>query len=329
MTALHTGEIQQFFHYAGETAGLLADDLQTAGGQFPIPQFVLQSLGPSLNGGQRGAQFVGYRGDKLILHPLGGGNLPRHKVDGIAQFADLIVITFFQTGIVFTHRNAAGGLVYRCHRGDNGIDKIPTRQGNKEDDQQHKTQQGQRQKQDLAVHLREGDDIPQTAGYHTAAVPHQQGQRHHRLTAIAATPPHPLSLGGRQRAGKIGGAGDRRHKTAGGQQHPTGGVQHLQFHLIFVVKIGDDLTADLFTKQGVRTPIDLHGALMEPGAALQSVLRALIVIKPQHHRKQQLQSHQKHHDEEKGVTQPTAGQSVLRSQTAEQLPQASLFYTFH
>ena len=72
---------------------------------------ICNNVSPQLDGCERGTQLVGNGGDEVVLHPVGGRELRRHVVYGVAKLADLVIIRV----MVYPCRkvavgNALGGL---------------------------------------------------------------------------------------------------------------------------------------------------------------------------------------------------------------------------
>ena len=138
-------KIEQFFYQSGQTAAFLVDDFHalphffgvgTAAGQ--------QRFTPAVNRGQRRAQFVRDGGNKVVFHALTARNLVRHVVNGVAQFANLVIIHFLQAHPIPACRN------FFCNDVDFGdwfqdrLDKIAIGQH----DQRKKQQTCRNRKQD-------------------------------------------------------------------------------------------------------------------------------------------------------------------------------------
>ena len=98
-----------------------------------IPR-VKDRFAPTLNGGQRGAQLMGNRGDKLVFHLVGIAEFLRHIIDRLAEVANFVIILLFQPGAEISMGNFAGGLSDLADRNHNRTDKVGTGKQHKEDD---------------------------------------------------------------------------------------------------------------------------------------------------------------------------------------------------
>ena len=79
---------------------------------------------PALDAGQRRAQLMADRGDELVFHALGLGQVLGHLVDGMAQAADLVVVARVgQAGLQVAARNAVGDGFDLAQRPHDGADE--------------------------------------------------------------------------------------------------------------------------------------------------------------------------------------------------------------
>ena len=93
---MQTAEIKKFLDHAGQSLAFFDDNADSLFGGFPIHRIVHQCFCPAFDGGERGSQFVGNGGDKVIFHLFVFLKLQRHSVDGFAQFADFVIGDFVQ-----------------------------------------------------------------------------------------------------------------------------------------------------------------------------------------------------------------------------------------
>ena len=159
-SGLHPGEVQQLLHHVREAFGLPHDDPH-AGFQGGMVDILVHEHGfaPASDGGEGSAQFMGYRGDEVVLELFRVGKFLRHVVDHIAELADFIVIFLFQPGLEVALGNAPGSFSDLTHRIDDGVDEVGAGEDNKQNDcQTHRTDDGGEQ-QDLVVHLFQRDHI--------------------------------------------------------------------------------------------------------------------------------------------------------------------------
>ena len=88
LARFHPRQGQQVFGQARHAQGALADDLKKIAGVIVVRRTVEQSLGVTLNGSQRRAQFVRDVGDKVatrLLHSLGFGKVAQHRHGAAAR----------------------------------------------------------------------------------------------------------------------------------------------------------------------------------------------------------------------------------------------------
>ena len=128
-SGFQTGEIQQLLHHLGQTAAFLLDNAQSHDNLIPVGCAAgKQRITPAADCRQRGTQFMGYRGNKVIFHALGTADFLRHMVNCITQVTDFIVIDLMQPHAIPSGSNFLGNDIDFHYRFHNGFDKIPVGQ---------------------------------------------------------------------------------------------------------------------------------------------------------------------------------------------------------
>ena len=121
-SGLDAGEVQKLFDHTGQAAALLVDDFQSLHDFLGVGGTDCeQRLAPAVNRGQRRAQLVRYRRDKVIFHALGARDLIRHVVNGVAQLTDLVIVRLLQAHTVSPGGDFLCDDVYFGDRLQNGL----------------------------------------------------------------------------------------------------------------------------------------------------------------------------------------------------------------
>ena len=234
---LQARKIQQLLHHGVQAVGFGADHRQAAAAILVVGVVdVADGFDPALNGGQRGAQLMADRGDKLVFQPLGFGKVARHLVDGLAQPPDLVIVAGVgQARAQIAVGNAVGGgfhLAQGAHDGAHKKQPAPHR------NQQHQQPQPHRQRDGvppLLVGKAQAGDQPH-GGDVTRRVGHQHGFGHDTLALRGGVDVVASALQECQRevvaAGQVGAA-----DTAAVCQNDARCVQQHKFKLVFFVEL--------------------------------------------------------------------------------------------
>ena len=93
---LYPRELQQLSYHAGETLGLLGDNVDAPERVTLDCRVKGYCLAPAHDGGQGGTQLVGDLGDKVGAGLLRNGHLFRHVVYFLGELAQLILAVYIQ-----------------------------------------------------------------------------------------------------------------------------------------------------------------------------------------------------------------------------------------
>ena len=191
---------------------------------------------PALDRRQRCPQFMGHRGDELVLHVLRVGEFVCHLVDGHTEVADLVAAVLLNAD----RKISLGVFLGR------GIDLL-----NGTDNRAYEIQSGHHQQQQHAG--TQGTDTPHI-GIHCALDLFQRshhpngvvfrvhignihGDCHNGFTALLADP---VAVAAVHDGFIIRHGGTlRRCEAGGGQCHPSTGIDRHEFHFVLVGKVFD------------------------------------------------------------------------------------------
>ena len=239
---LQPGKIQQLLHHGVQPVGLGGDDRQTPAivGVVRVLD-VADGLHPALDGGERRAQLMTHRGDKVVFHPVGLGQLLRHAVDGAAQTAHLVLVPGVrQAGGQIAVGDAGGGGLHLAQRTHDGAHKKQAAHNGKAQHRHRHAHGGQQHLLPLPVHQRQTGDEPH-GGDASRCVGHQRGDGHDPLAGVGVE-------NGRAHTAVTGEGGAKvlpLHQapvdhTAAGGQHGAAGIQQHQLQLVLFVKLLHD-----------------------------------------------------------------------------------------
>ena len=77
---------------------------------------------------------MGDGGNEIVFHPFALGELLRHVVDRVAEFADLVVVALGEPRVEIAVSDLARGDAHLSHRVDDRIDEVGAGEDDEEDD---------------------------------------------------------------------------------------------------------------------------------------------------------------------------------------------------
>ena len=267
-SVLHPGKIQQLHDHFRQTLGLAGNDLQTLTGIGIHPLIQKQRLAPAVDDGQRCPQLMGELGDKFRLHFLVLADFGGHFIDGIRQFADLILIFGLDLDAVAAAGNTLCFLGDLSNRNHDGFQIRCVTEDHHQQNRNQRRKTGNTHHDDLPVHQLRGGNVAQHADDLAVVVDHRAGNRHDPLTGGRVL----AHIGWRRTSGgnrliNIRSIGrSAAPLTVGGSNNVTVPVDKLQFDCIFVLKILSIADAGLII--GVVIQIDIllekNGSILCP-----------------------------------------------------------------
>ena len=329
---LDAGKLQQFLHHAGEPLGFAEHDAHATLKFLPADIGIgQQGFAPAGDGRQWGTQLMGHRRDQFRLHPLGPADGVGHLVDGLGQFADLVLGNLLNVTAVAAGGDALGRGRDLGNRLQNGAQKVIAA----EDDKQDKGQTDQNNRgcdqQNLPVSISQACHIAQDADDLTVGVNQRCGDRQNPLSGsgILAHEGYRLPLlhrirnvrGSRRGAGPLG---------IGGRNQPSAGVDKLELHGVLVLEALGKGDAGLIELVIALRDIALKEAAGRIGFGLHAGAERRVVIGRDHHRKDDdAGDHNGQHHAE-GIGKPSGAQAAApTSKNRFRSQDAVLFYAPH
>ena len=305
---LNPGELQQLLHHPRQPPGLAGDDGHALAHVPFVPGLAAHDgLGPAGDGGQRGAQFVGDRGDELRLHALRLLDPQGHVVDGVGEVPHLVVELLFHLDAVASPGDPPGDAGDVLHRVHDGADEVDV--GDVHQDQNAHRQDHRHQGEDghLPVHQAHGGDVAHDP-HQLPVVQQGGGDRRDPLAGLGQFPlpggnllllPHPVDVPGARH-----GAGEGQ--AVGGVDHLPRRVQKLQLQPGAVLEGADVVLGggEIVLAAGVSTGVGAEVVGGNPRLALHIGEDAAVIVIADDHGEGHHNHQQNHHQDADAVEQP-------------------------